>query len=395
MKDFNNYVENNILSLTSWTISSQDIKSTLEFIEKNPKIKSLNLSMNKISEKGIKELAASQTFTKLTTLDLSWNNLGDEGAKTLASSMIITKLITLNLSRNNIGKVGAKALSTPNYLTNLIVLNLSENNICDEGAKLLALSMILTNLIDLNLSRNDIGDTGIIALASSKHLVNLITFDLSKNNIGDVGIIALVSSQYLTKLITLDLFRNNIGDEGAKAIADSYNLKNLNDLNLSWNNKIGATGEIDLAKFSSQNNLIPLLTTTFMLLISAFKENNGNLTEDITKKLVFQLAPLDYNGNYIKYIIEHSKEFPFPIDSLDPEGHNLLYIYNGHLRTQALLFDHGLSYKKEEEPIDGKYFDSTLLCYTQQNIYNSQSNNIIIPKTIRLIGSASSIEDDL
>lgn len=332
----------------SWTDIDNEGTKALAASDSFTNLINLDLSRNNIEAEGARELGLSTTFKNLQTLNLSENDIGDKGAKELAISKYLTNLITLNLSRNNIGKEGTKELGLSTTLKNLINLNLSENYIGEEGVKKLGLSKTLTNLKNLNLSENFIGDEGAKAIADSDNLKNLISLNLSKSSMSTHGAKAIADSNNLENLNILDLSNNNICSEGAKAIVDSYSLKNLNNLNLSGN-KINAEGEIVLAKFSSQNNLILSLSEKSELLASALKESKGNLTKEITKELVFQLAFVDNTGEYIKYLIENPDEYQFPINSLNSQGHNLLHFYNNDLKMQQFLFNQGMIPEKEME----------------------------------------------
>ena len=101
-------------------------------------LKRLNLSSNRITDKGVKHLSTALTHTncKLNSLNLSRNNITDEGVKHLSTALTHTncKLNSLDLGRNSITDKGVKHLSTALTHTNceLNSLNLDHNNITDK-----------------------------------------------------------------------------------------------------------------------------------------------------------------------------------------------------------------------------------------------------------------------
>lgn len=89
-------------------------------------IEELTLISNKVTDEGIKLLAASENSRGLKILRLSYNLFGDEGAKALADSKELSGLIELHVGRNSFGVAGAKALTETKTLTNLKTLILNE-----------------------------------------------------------------------------------------------------------------------------------------------------------------------------------------------------------------------------------------------------------------------------
>ena len=106
-------------------------------------LKRLNLSSNRITDKGVKHLSTALTHTncKLNSLYLGYNNITDKAVKHLSTALTHTncKLNSLNLGYNNITDEGVKHLSTALTNTNCTLnsLNLWNNNITDKGKNLL------------------------------------------------------------------------------------------------------------------------------------------------------------------------------------------------------------------------------------------------------------------
>lgn len=320
MISFNNKIQGNILNLQNCDIQPDDMLEVIKFIEDNPNI---------------------------TELNLRCNNLGVEGAKAIASSSMLARLISLNLWYNNLGPDGAKAIAESKTLTNLITLELGCNDIKDKGAKAIADSKTLINLISLGLTYNDLGPEGVQAVAESKTLVNLTGLYLGINNIENIkytpgrwrehpritdyqvgGAEAIASSVALTNLTTLDLRCNLIGIEGMKAIVFTSAFTKSTTIDLSDNN-VKTEGLIELAKTSALiNKKIIYSTDNFCdIFTKALQEGKGTINRELAKKIIFQVAPKDYSGKYIKYLLKHSEDYPFPINSRDENGNTLFHIY--------------------------------------------------------------------
>ncbi|CAH3147681.1 unnamed protein product, partial [Porites evermanni] len=122
-------------------------------------LKRLNLSSNRITDKGVKHLSTALTHTvcKLNSLNLLGNKITDEAVKHLCTALTHTncKLNSLNLGFNKITDEAVKHLSTALTHTNckLNSLNLLGNKITDEAVKHLCTALTHTNckLNSLNL----------------------------------------------------------------------------------------------------------------------------------------------------------------------------------------------------------------------------------------------------
>ena len=163
------------------------------------KVNSLNLSRNKITDKGVQHLstALTQTNYKLNSLHLEVNNITDKGVEHLSTALTHTncKLNSLHLGANNITDKGVEHLSKALMHTNcteLNSLNLRLNNITDQGVEHLstALTHINCKLNTLYLRENIIADEGVkhLSTALTHTNCNLNSLDLSYNNITDEGL---------------------------------------------------------------------------------------------------------------------------------------------------------------------------------------------------------------
>ena len=194
------------------------------------KVNTLNLSRNKITDKGVQHLstALTQTNCKLNSLHLEVNNITDEGVEHLSTALKHPncKLNSLHLGYNNITDKGVKHLSTALTHTNCTELNSlnleHNNNITDKGVKHLSTALTHTNcrLNTLHLRENIIADKGV------KHLSTALT-------------------HINCRLSSLDLSYNKITDEGLNHLSTALTHSNckLNRLHLGLNDKITQKGK--------------------------------------------------------------------------------------------------------------------------------------------------------
>lgn len=106
------------LDLSGCDITDDDIPELCEFLLKNPNIKSLLLTDNKISDKGVILLSQNST---IVTLSLGLNQIGNEGTKALSQN---PNIVSLCLYGNKIDNEGARWLTKNPILT---YIDVSEN----------------------------------------------------------------------------------------------------------------------------------------------------------------------------------------------------------------------------------------------------------------------------
>ena len=291
-----------ILELSSNSIGSKGAASLANSIKLYQKLRTLNLSLNRISDVGARALANSglKTSVHLEILNLNCNNIGDKGAFSLADN-VNKSLQKIDLSLNRICNAGAKAVVNATKCTNtdgilfdnvdihtltfsrcnfqdssilcllrfldkyavdhgvrhVSAFDISSNSISCHGAKSLSRCLkYFTHLKELNVSYNHIGSQGAIAIAESlKHFAcYLDRLDMSRNEIGGKGIKALADAlQYCTKLHALDISSNETQDSAAMvALGDALKHSYLRDLILSFNH-IGCDGACSIASSFSQH----------------------------------------------------------------------------------------------------------------------------------------------
>ncbi len=101
---------------------------------KFPRLKTLNVSRNRIERYGIEMLAGrARAFPALTNLGLCDNRLGPNAVVHLAASKLLANLTDVDLSGNKIGVIGALALANSKHLKKLTSLVVDEKAVTKKG----------------------------------------------------------------------------------------------------------------------------------------------------------------------------------------------------------------------------------------------------------------------
>lgn len=184
----------------------------------------------------------SQPSIGLKELNLSANRIGDKGAADIADALsILDSLERLLLERNRIGTLGAKALGLKLPRSNVreLVLgsHLGGNPIGPEGAQALAKSLDdllpraaanrATRLSALSLEDCMVGLEGAKALAECLPKSNLQVLSVARNQLGNEGAEVILKA-LPSCLISLDLAGNELTDSTANAVGEMfYNMPRL------------------------------------------------------------------------------------------------------------------------------------------------------------------------
>ena len=192
-------------------------------------LKSLGVSNNNISAKGVETLAKTlQHSQHLIKLDISWNELGDGGANSFAYALHSMKsLQNLDVSFNHIGDEGAKTLARVlSTNVSLATLTLSDNDIGPDGAAALAEALHKNMCLqELNVSGNNIGDEGAKGLARALcSNESLRTLNIYHSSVSIVGASALAEVLRCNKALNmLYVSKRQLGDEGVYVLQEMCN----------------------------------------------------------------------------------------------------------------------------------------------------------------------------
>jgi len=284
-----------VLNMKGKSLNDSNVKGVLAQALKVKPHTTIDLSDNKISDAGIKEIAeflaspaaldavrldsdgwarksltpeeeatvatSKAPFTAISSLDFSNNKIGPEGAFVLAKILILNPNIKqIVLSGNEIGDKGACAIAGA-LRTNrsLVTVDVRNNGISFIGiahfAKAIRINKSL-KLKTLALAGNKLDDIAACALAGVKKDIpdkdffdvpcksSLDSIDISGMSFGFVGARAI---SYILEnndtIGTLSMNENNIGAEGARVLSESLifntTLHTLN-MNGSWIGDDGA-----------------------------------------------------------------------------------------------------------------------------------------------------------
>lgn len=180
----------------------------LLFLRDLPNLIYLDMNCEKITNKGLKELA---THKKLVWLDLQNNIIDDEGLKELSG---LGELQYLSLTFCNTSDTGLDHIAP---LAKLVRIDLGHQKITDNGLKKLAK---LKNLQGLNLYDTPITDEGLKELSMKMNLLLLGSTKITNNGVN------IISRQF-PDLKILDLSYNDLGDSSLGFISKLKNLEAL------------------------------------------------------------------------------------------------------------------------------------------------------------------------
>ena len=214
----------------------------------------LDLTSNEVGEQGVISIAASENWKNLRCLDLAKNKIGDEGGSAIASNTSWCKLEGLILNNNQISGQGIRQIALNTSWCNLNFLDLSYNRLGDEGAIAIGENTSWNNLDELRLSHNEIGDKGAIGLGSNTVWTKLKALEMIGNLVGEEGGVAIGGNMTWKKLQTLDLGSNRLGNKSAVAMAKNPTWESLQEIYLE-KNKITDEGAIALGRNNSWKKL--------------------------------------------------------------------------------------------------------------------------------------------
>ena len=240
----------NAVEFSECLLAPIDLVAVLHFLENAEDVLHIDLPSNELGYLGVKEVTKFivNRERKLKWLNLRYNNLTDRAAKDLAAILVHSncKLESLCLSDNNFTDNAAKDFAAALKHSNckLESLYLSFNNFTDNAAKDLAAALKHSNckVKSLDLSFNNLTDNAAMDFAAAlKHSnCKLQLLDLSFNSFTDNAAMdfAAALKHSNCRLQSLDLSVNNFTDNAAKDFATAHKHSNckLKTLYLSHNN---------------------------------------------------------------------------------------------------------------------------------------------------------------
>ena len=217
-------------------------------------LKRLDVSLNRITDKGLVYLTEASFISNLNYLNFAGNEITDEGVKYISFTKM-TNLETLDLTLNYLKSKTGSHLSK-SFINSLTSLSLERNKIKAHGLKNLVTARFFANIVKLNLGYCKIGNEGCKILSES-NVAKIEELSLKDNLINDEGVIILCKSNFIN-LKDLNLEDNDIAKIGIDEIINTI-LKQLNFLRLKGNNRIDNKDVIRIqnscdSKFEKQHN---------------------------------------------------------------------------------------------------------------------------------------------
>lgn len=246
----------NYLKLTFCNACSADCSALSFVLHHFRKQLALDLDNNNLNDYGVREL--QPCFSRLTVIRLSVNQITDSGVKVLYEELTKYKIVTfLGLYNNQITDVGARYVARIlDECKGLKCLKLGKNKITSEGGKCLARAVKNSrSIFEVGMWGNQIGDEGAKAFAEAlRNHPSLTNLSLAFNGISTEGGKSL--AQALQQNASLRIFwltQNELDDEVAESLAEM--LKVNQTLKHLWliQNQITARGTARLAD-ALQNN---------------------------------------------------------------------------------------------------------------------------------------------
>ena len=247
------------LSLINCNINNEKVSFLARALRTNNTLISLQLTANKIGDKGAIAIAECLHVCSIQSIDLSLNQISDKGASALLSKTL-KKSITLFLFGNNIssiqsdddnsmkmlsisGSLGDRGIAcVKSYFDKEMSLETLHLKSCENTFKglesIVSMMRKCTLLLSVTLSDCNVDDNGVNLLASYlSHCNRLHTLDLSKNKIGSVGAQVLAKALKSTsQLEKLDMNENAIDVAGSVCLSKSLcSCQKIKHFHLSFN----------------------------------------------------------------------------------------------------------------------------------------------------------------
>jgi Ran GTPase-activating protein (RanGAP) involved in mRNA processing and transport len=167
-----------------------DGTAILQLVQNNPSLRTLDISNNSFSTKGMEQFVGYGAFHTLQSCDMSRNHICRDADQCLGRALGNSncQLRELNLDANEMTDCTMESISF-GLLSNVSLEKLSLKNNClgDVGAMKIAISIGLnpnSKLKELKLSNNKIHNAGAVSLMKNTRR-NMVKLDLSGNRITD------------------------------------------------------------------------------------------------------------------------------------------------------------------------------------------------------------------
>ncbi|XP_076976808.1 nucleotide-binding oligomerization domain-containing protein 1 isoform X2 [Tamandua tetradactyla] len=246
----------NYLKLTYCNAYSADCSALSFVLHHIRKRLALDLDNNNLNDYGVREL--KPCFSRLTVIRLSVNQITDNGVKVLCEELTKYKIVTyLGLYNNQITDVGAGYIAQIlDECKGLKYLKLGKNQITSEGGKCLALAVKNSkSIFEIGLAFNGISIEGGKTLAEALQWnTSLRIFWLTKNELNDEVAESLAEMLKVNQTLKhLWLIQNQITVKGIAQLADALQ-KNTGIMEICLNGNLIKPEEVKV--FENEKRII-------------------------------------------------------------------------------------------------------------------------------------------
>ena len=203
--DFKNSILNTNIStlcLNNISISKQKFEILYPYFKGNLKLKELDLSNHNCNLPVLLNMSIFSGDNNITSLILSQNNLDENDIKILSQIILNNpKLKSLNISKNKLTQLSCSTIGFAlNKTKTLEVINMSDCDINGETLVFLFTSKGSNSFKKIILDYNNLGDIGLMMLSHFiKNSNNLETISLKKVNGSDMGLSPIISISLISK----------------------------------------------------------------------------------------------------------------------------------------------------------------------------------------------------
>jgi len=295
-----------ILSISNISLA-EGIELLSEGLANNKSLVSLDVSKNFIEGKHIENFCKALVQSQLQKLNLSSNKIGDKGSKALAFMLSngyqgYFPLMNLDISENSISGKGAVKLFQALRFNNIIEEFSVHSNNFGSSLPVFISSFLFDNcgVIKLNLSNCEINGRSLVnisdGLGKNKRLEAL---NLSKNSIGDEGLKYLAPGLGKNKKLShIDLSFCYIRDESTELLVKCLRSNStLSSIYLKSNNIKDLSGErlLNLCRFNKHLDnvnleLNPLSQDLLISLKSQLRTNRAQKKAEVIPKILNEIA---------------------------------------------------------------------------------------------------------
>ena len=203
--DFKNSILNTNISklcLNNSTISKQKFETLYPYFKGNLKLTELDLSNHNCNIPALLNMSLFSGENNIISLNLSQNNFDENDIKILSQIILNNpKLKSLNISKNKLTQLSCSTIGFAlNKTTTLEEINMSNCDINGETLVFLFTSKGSNSFKKIILDNNNLGDIGLMMLSHFiKNSNNLETISLKKVNGTDMGLSPIVSISLISK----------------------------------------------------------------------------------------------------------------------------------------------------------------------------------------------------